>query len=116
MRLNRHDLARPNDDALDAPRETRIALLLDLPISYVCAGKMVSVMDPGEWPKAFVDRIRCPRIKGLPPETIHLLHKSLVHIVNMRRSIERANLQRDRSILAAIEAEQLLGRLRREGY
>lgn len=73
-------------------------------------------MDPVEWPKERIDRVRCPRIEGLPHETIHMLHKSLVHIVNMRRSIETANLQRDRSILAAIEAEQLLARLRRDGH
>jgi hypothetical protein len=105
-----------NADALDAPRETRIALVPDLPIFLVSAGKTVGVMDPVEWPEDLIDHIRCPRIQGLPHETIHLLHKSLVHIVNMRRSIERANLQRDRSILAALEAEQLLARLRRDGY
>ena len=48
-----------------------------------------------------IDHIRCPVIEGLPTETVHMLHKSLVKIVQMRRSIEGAQLQIDHSRHAA---------------
>jgi hypothetical protein len=63
-----------------------------------------------------IDQMRCPAIQGLDEDTVRLLHKSLVHIVRMRRSIERIRLQLLRSSEAAIDCEILLRRLRREGF
>ena len=63
-----------------------------------------------------IDHIRCPAIKGLPTETVDMLHHSIVDIVRLRRSIERAQLQVSRSWDAAIDSMMLLGKLRQEGF
>src|SRR5262245_20841243 len=39
-------------------------------------------------PRKQIEDIRCPAIKGLPEDTVHLLHYSVVDIVKMRRSID----------------------------
>jgi len=39
-------------------------------------------------PRKQIEDIRCPAIKGLPEDTVHLLHCSVVDIVKMRRSID----------------------------
>ena len=63
-----------------------------------------------------IDQMRFPVIEGLPTETVHMLHRSVVHIVQMRRSIERTRLQVSHSWDAAFDSMVLLGRLRREGF
>lgn len=67
-------------------------------------------------PQNCIDDIRCPAIKGLPRETIVMLHKSLVSIAHMRLSIESVNFQVYRSSSAVHESKELLRRLRREGF
>jgi phosphoribosylcarboxyaminoimidazole (NCAIR) mutase len=63
-----------------------------------------------------IDSIRCPAIRGLDKDTVHMLHISLVQIVQMRRSIERAELQIRRSSRAAYESVELLRRLYERGF
>jgi hypothetical protein len=63
-----------------------------------------------------VDDIRCPAIEGLPPETVAMLHHSLVDIVHMRRSIESVKLRTRNSLDAARESAELLRRLHLEGF
>lgn len=63
-----------------------------------------------------IDSIRCPTVRSLPPDAFAMLHKSLVQIVQMRRSIERVDLQVRRSWRAAYETEELLRRLRERGF
>ena len=63
-----------------------------------------------------IDHMRCPAIGGLDGDTVHMLHQSMVHIVQLRRSIERAELQVHRSWHAAYESEDLLRRLCERGY
>jgi len=67
-------------------------------------------------PQNCIDGIRCPAIKGLPRETVHILHHSLVGLVCMQRSIEDVKLQVDRSWDAVRESRKLLHRLRKEGF
>src|SRR5262245_27991717 len=45
-------------------------------------------MGTSDRPQNCIDGIRCPAIKGLPRETVHILHHSLVGLVCMQRSIE----------------------------
>ena len=73
-------------------------------------------MSSTDRPLDCVDRIRCPAIKGLPRETVHILHDSLVSLVHLQRSIEGARLQVDRSCDAVRESKKLLHRLRMEGF
>ena len=63
-----------------------------------------------------IDHMRCPAIGGLDSHTVHTLHKSMVHIDQLRRSIERTDLQLRRSWRTAYESEDLLRRLRKRGY
>lgn len=67
-------------------------------------------------PKNCIDQIRCPAIQGMPRETVHMLHDSLVGLVYLRRSIEHTQLHVDRSLDAVRECEKLLHRLRMEGF
>jgi hypothetical protein len=60
--------------------------------------------------------VRCPDIKGLPDDIVHMLHHSFVGIVQMRRSIERADLAVESGSKAAIEGLALLERLKAEGF
>jgi len=46
--------------------------------------------------------------KNLPTKTVHMLHRSMVEIVQMRRSIERVQLQIDRSRHASRQSAALL--------
>ena len=63
-----------------------------------------------------INHVRCPVIQGLDRDTVHMLHQSLVEIVHMRRSIERAELQIGRSLAAATDTMQLLGQLLRKRF
>jgi len=63
-----------------------------------------------------IDHMRCPAIQGLNSDTVHILHKSMVEIVHIRRSVERTRVQVGRSWDAALDAVLLLDRLRREGF
>jgi hypothetical protein len=67
-------------------------------------------------PQNCIDRIRCPAIDGLSRETVHILHKSLVGLVYLRRSIEDTKLCVDRSWDAVRESNKLLHRLRIDGF
>ena len=62
-----------------------------------------------------IEDIRCPMIKGLPPDIVHMLHHSLVEIAIMRRSIESADREVERSLLAVFESRELLRALRTKG-
>jgi hypothetical protein len=75
----------------------------------------VSVMVVTGPPPEFIDRIRCAAGNGLPQDIAVLLHKSIVQLAVMRRSIELINLQIEDSTEAALESEYLLARLRRDG-
>jgi hypothetical protein len=59
--------------------------------------------------------LRCPDINGLPPDIVHMLHHSFVDILEMRRSIESADLAVKSGRMAAIEGLDLLARLKAEG-
>jgi hypothetical protein len=63
-----------------------------------------------------IDLIRCPVIKGLPTDTVEMLHKSMVEIVHLRRSIEFARIGVDHSWRAVLESNELLRRLPLEGF
>jgi len=67
-------------------------------------------------PQDCIGGIRCPAIKGLPTETVNLLHQSMVEIVQLRRSIEYARIGVDHSWRAVLESRDLLKRLRLEGF
>lgn len=55
---------------------------------------IISIFDQ---PPNCIDRIRCPAIEGLSRESVHILHKSLVGLVYLRRSIDNTKLCVDRS-------------------
>jgi hypothetical protein len=44
-----------------------------------------------------VEDVRCPDINGLSDEHVHMLHRSYVDILGMRRSIETADLHASES-------------------
>jgi hypothetical protein len=60
--------------------------------------------------------VRCPDISGLPDDIVHVLHHSFVHILQMRRSIECADILVKSGRDAAIEGFDLLARLKAEGF
>jgi len=62
------------------------------------------------------DRIPCPDVRGLPRDTVILLHYSLAHIVRMRKSIELAERQLELAKAAAWDSKRLLAELRRAGF
>jgi hypothetical protein len=39
-----------------------------------------------------IAEVRCPNISGVPDDIVHMLHHSLVGILQMRRSIESVDL------------------------
>jgi hypothetical protein len=57
-----------------------------------------------------VEDDRCPATKGLPEDAVHLLHQSFVHILRMRRSIERTDRLIASSRQAALASRELLDR------
>jgi hypothetical protein len=60
--------------------------------------------------------VRCPNIDGLPNEIVHTLHHSFVGILQMIRSVERADLALKSACKAVNEAMILLERLKAEGF
>ena len=62
-----------------------------------------------------IDTIRCSAVKGAP-KTVSVRHKSVLHLGEMRRSIELTRLHIQDSKQAAWESQRLLARLRREGF
>ena len=66
-------------------------------------------------PKQIQD-LRCPRIGGLPVDTVHFLHRSLAQLIILRRGLEDSNIQIERAKHAVFEARTLLERLRTEGF
>jgi len=62
-----------------------------------------------------IESLRCPDIKGLPDDVVHILHHSLVDIARMRRSIEYTDKALEHSTRAASESWELLKRLRANG-
>jgi len=62
-----------------------------------------------------IDTIRCPAVKG-PPKTVSALHESMQRIEQMRMSTELTRMHIQDSQQAAWESQQLLARLRREGF
>jgi hypothetical protein len=63
-----------------------------------------------------VDDVRCPNIAGLPADTVHTLHHSFVDIVQMRRSIESADLAVNSGRKAVKEGLILLEHLKAHGF
>jgi hypothetical protein len=63
-----------------------------------------------------IQDLRIPVVKGLPDDIYHMLHHSFVDIAMMRLSIESADAHVDRSREAILESEEMLKRLRREGF
>ena len=63
-----------------------------------------------------VDPLQCPSIKGLPDDVIAQLHRSIVQLVQMRRSIEDADLNIRQSREALHKSFQLLSQLRKDGF
>jgi hypothetical protein len=66
--------------------------------------------------KNCIDGIRCPAIKGLPTDIVTMLHKTMVHMVQMRRSIEATEVRLQSSQQAVWDSHFLLARLRRYGH
>jgi len=62
-----------------------------------------------------IEDVRCPVVKGLPDDVYHMLHHSFVHIIRLRRSIENADAQVERSREAILESREMLQRLRLDG-
>ena len=71
--------------------------------------------DTGAHRRKGVLDLRCPRIDGLPVETVHLLHHSLTQLVVLRRSLEHSDTQLERARHAVLESRALLARLREQG-
>ena len=76
----------------------------------------MSVMMNGLPPDDCIGRIRFPSVKGLPSEIVMMLHKSLVQLVLLRRSLEMTSAHMKCSRIAICESEELLGRLRADGF
>jgi len=73
-------------------------------------------MDITGQPQNYIDYIRVPVLKSLPRDIVIELHKTLVHLVKMRRSVEVADMHVQRSIQAVRDTQTLLARLRRDGF
>ena len=73
-------------------------------------------MNDAPVPDDCITRIRFPAVKGLPPEIVMMLHKSLVQLVLLRRGLEITSAQLERSRKAVLESHNLLGRLRADGF
>jgi hypothetical protein len=63
-----------------------------------------------------LDDIRCPAIKDLLPQSVDMLHHSLVDIAHLRRGIEDARRQIVLSSRAVHESQELRRRLHMEGF
>jgi hypothetical protein len=63
-----------------------------------------------------LDNSRCPAIERLPLDLVHTLHRDLTLLVRLRRGVEMADIHIQRSRQVAEEAQELLGRLRRQGF
>jgi hypothetical protein len=57
-----------------------------------------------------IEDVRVPAVKGLPDDVYHLLHRSFVGIVRMRRSIEAGDVALRSSAKAIAESQALLKR------
>jgi len=55
-----------------------------------------------------IEDVRIPAVKGLSDDLYRLMHLSLVGIVSMRRSIERADAAISSSAKAIAESKELL--------
>ena len=73
------------------------------------------VKDLDGQPQNSVETIRYPAVKG-PPKTATVLNNSMLHIGLMRRSIKLTGIHIQDSKHAAWESQQLLARLRRDGF
>jgi hypothetical protein len=62
-----------------------------------------------------IEDLRCPNIKGLPENVVHLLHRSLVEIVHLRGSIENTDQQVALSSKAVFESCELLKQIHAQG-
>ena len=62
-----------------------------------------------------ITAVRCPAIKGLPDDVVHLLHHCVVELVHIRRGIEDADRQVARASRAVFESCELLRRLAEQG-
>jgi hypothetical protein len=60
--------------------------------------------------------VRCPDIGGLPDDIVHMLHHSFVDILEMRRSIQSADLAVNSGRKAVKEGLILLERLKAQGF
>jgi hypothetical protein len=58
-----------------------------------------------------IQDVRCPATGGLPDDIVYMLHHSFVGVLQMRRSIENADLLVDASLRCIHEAKCLLSRL-----
>jgi hypothetical protein len=81
-------------------RLVRVMDRLSLP---VCSGKRI-------------EDVRIPAVKGVPDDIYHMLHRSYVGIIRLRRSIERADTHLEASLRAATESVELLARMRLQGF
>jgi hypothetical protein len=62
-----------------------------------------------------IEDLRCPNIKGLPENVVQLLHRSLVEIAHLRRSIENTDQQVALSSKAVFQSCELLRRIHAQG-
>jgi hypothetical protein len=76
----------------------------------------IGVMESVAHHRKRIEDVRCPDICGLPANLVHILHRSFVGIVTMRRSIEILDLRKGASLKLAWESRDLLKRLRASGF
>jgi hypothetical protein len=88
--------------------------LLGLLFGRACWG--VPVMESSAGHRKQIADVRCPDINGLSADIVHMLHHSFVGILQMRRSIESADLAVESGRKAATEGLDLLARLKAEGF
>jgi hypothetical protein len=63
-----------------------------------------------------IANVRIPLMQGIPDDIYHMLHRSYVGILKMRRSIESADTHVEASWRAAAESAELLRRVTLQGF
>jgi len=96
-------------------RERYLQRVGTYPLPVYEGGAFVSPDETDQRHKQVI-RIRGPGIRDLPRDDVHMLQKSLVDIALMRTSIAFGTLQIKRSFRAIRETDELLERVRREGF
>jgi hypothetical protein len=87
--------------------------------TITCACGWVCVMDSLNLrvrSRKRIEDVRIPAVKGMPDDIYHMLHRTYVGILKMRRSVERADAALNASLRAAAESAELLRRVQSQGF